>query len=748
MKRLFGLAGFTFLFVLAAVFYSAQNKIIFAVIGFVSILSLGIGIIMILSRREKYNFLGKSLCMFCAAAIFAMTNLIFYTNYAYNPVVDNYADKEISFSGYVCDEIINGDSFSSYTVKTDTVNGKAENIKIKISSYSNTPVEPFDRVNIKAHTYKNDSNSQISHRIYLKAFTSSDFKIEITGEKEKSLYSAMVSLRGAMKNSLDELLPTDYSNLCKAVLLGDKRSLGNSVVSDFSMTGTSFLIVVSGLHLVVVTSFLLFFVRKITKNKYILCAVTIAAVLLFMALTGFAYSVIRAGIMMIVASLAMPNMRRADSLNSLGIAAVVITVINPLAVADIGMLLSFSATAGIILWSYPIEKYLLNLFRFENIRQNGIKGFIVYYLKHCFYFFINLFSVSLSAFLWVFPITAIAFKTITPFVMFISLVAEPLVSIILVFALISAVLYLCPIISFAAYPFAFVAGICAKIVLSLVSVCSKLPFGTLHTEDDYRYIWIFMYLLFVIGGIFVKKRKFYIKISAAVLLCTLCILSSVTAYINSKKAVFTVHNVGIGMFATVKCGNNASVLSCGGSKSKAEDILTELEKNCDCIDYLIIPNAKNNYSSLQPFLYDTFDLNNILVYDNGTDSKNLMAETKHKSRHSFGCDVSFTINLSNSVKDEVISTDNTVFQYISGKSLSVLLVPYRADISHLPEKYRNPDCVLLDSVPKNGDLLTCSYALFSGSKGRYNRYYNSLKELCTNIYTSSDGDFSIDLNGG
>lgn len=81
-----------------------------------------------------------------------------------------------------------------------------------------------------------------------------------------------------------------------------------------------------------------------------------------MAVTGFAHSVVRAGIMMIIVSFASSNLRIADSLNNLGFAAIVLTAFNPYAVADIGMLLSFSATTGIILWSRPIERSVLRFF--------------------------------------------------------------------------------------------------------------------------------------------------------------------------------------------------------------------------------------------------------------------------------------------------------------------------------------------------------------------------------------------------
>ena len=75
-----------------------------------------------------------------------------------------------------------------------------------------------------------------------------------------------------------------------------KQLLIQALKIDFSLTGTSFLIVVSGMHLVIITSFVLFLVRKLTKNRFIITGFTTFTVIAFMAVTGFAHSVVRAGL--------------------------------------------------------------------------------------------------------------------------------------------------------------------------------------------------------------------------------------------------------------------------------------------------------------------------------------------------------------------------------------------------------------------------------------------------------------------
>lgn len=661
MKRLFGLIGFTFLFVLSAVFYSDFNEIVFAIIGSLGLLSVAVGIFLIISKKNK-SF-GKSLCVFAFAVIYSAGNMIGYSEYINNTVINNYSDKEITASGYICDEIITTDSSCSFVIKTDKINGQPSDAKIQIISYSNVDAEPFEKVNFTAHTYKNNVNSQISHGIFLKAYSYDGFKIDATGEKVFDLYSFAVEVRMTIKNSLDMLLPEDYSTLCRAVLLGEKTALDSSVKDDFSLTGTSFLIVVSGMHLVIITSFVLFLVRKLTKNRFIITGFTTFTVIAFMAVTGFAHSV-------------------------------------------------------------------------------------VYYIKRLFKICVNMLSVSVSAFLWILPITAVAFNRISPTVILVSLLCEPFVSALLVCSLLCSVLFICPFISFFAYPFGLVSGLCSKAILWLVSTFSQLPFSTIKTHSLYWFVWIGVSILLAIGGLFVINRKFYVKISVSVSISVLVIGASLNVLLTSDNGEMKIYNVGNGVFATVNCPDSCSVISCGGNRASADDVTADISERYSDIEYMIIPNQNNKYSSLERFAVTKFDLNNILVYDNDIKKQNLLNAFDGNSRQTFGGNNHFTLNLSDTVTDEVICVNNTMFQFIKGKNMTVLFVPTDADLSNLPEKYRNPDCLLIDTVPENFDLISCNTVIFSGSEKQFKKNYDSIKEISSTVISTSERNITVNLNGG
>lgn len=405
MKRLLATVGLTYLSVLSVVFYFA-NGTFTNIIIIQSALSAFVGIFfkVIKNKIRIKKSLLDLLITVGLTSFAACIAIILYSNFIYRPVIDNYSNKELSVEGYICDEIQKNENSNVYIINADKINGNSENVKIRLISTVDLKCEDFDRIDANFTVSKAENGYNLSKGIYLTAFYDEENdSFNSTGEKQFSLYSIAVNIRKAMKSSLDSLLPENTSSLCKAVLLGDKQALSDDIKADFSKTGTSFLIVVSGMHLAIIAGFVLFLLKNIIKNRYVLAFFILAIVFCFMAVTGFTPSVVRSGIMLILTYCSKTVFRRTDGLNSLGTAAIVLTLFNPFAVGDIGMLLSFSATAGIVLWANKIEIFLSRKLRLTG-KNKLIRGGL------------NLISVSLSASLWIIPITTIAFHRVSPFV--------------------------------------------------------------------------------------------------------------------------------------------------------------------------------------------------------------------------------------------------------------------------------------------------------------------------------------------
>jgi len=155
-----------------------------------------------------------------------------------------------------------------------------------------------------------------------------------------------------------ERFPSQYSDIFLAIVVGEKHLVSYEVRDDFSRTGVAHLLTVSGLHVAAIAAFFFFMIKFILKRSERLLLKTdintIAAIISFVplffftALVGFAIPVTRAFILIAVFLLAMVLKRQSNRLNTLSIAALILLLINPASIYELGFQLSFLAVLGII----------------------------------------------------------------------------------------------------------------------------------------------------------------------------------------------------------------------------------------------------------------------------------------------------------------------------------------------------------------------------------------------------------------
>ena len=116
------------------------------------------------------------------------------------------------------------------------------------------------------------------------------------------------------------------------------------------------MIALSGLHVAILIGIFDWILKKllIPRNARI-CVLTLLA-LFYVALTGFALSSCRSILMLWVMYLAFTLGKKRDSMTSLFVAVTVIVLINPSAILDIGLQLSFLSTFGVIASSIICDK--------------------------------------------------------------------------------------------------------------------------------------------------------------------------------------------------------------------------------------------------------------------------------------------------------------------------------------------------------------------------------------------------------
>ena len=172
------------------------------------------------------------------------------------------------------------------------------------------------------------------------------------------------TIRERMLSFFDRHLPEDSAALLKAMLLGEKQYLSESLRQAYIDTGLAHLMAVSGLHIGFVAGacflilyplvfFLLWKFRSrwalLGYGKKVVALLCIIPVLFYMLLVGAKISALRAGVMILVYLFAVLINREKHLLNALLVAAFLILIWNPEAVVGPGFLLSFGALLTIVL---------------------------------------------------------------------------------------------------------------------------------------------------------------------------------------------------------------------------------------------------------------------------------------------------------------------------------------------------------------------------------------------------------------
>ena len=140
----------------------------------------------------------------------------------------------------------------------------------------------------------------------------------------------------------------DAAGLTAGICFGDTALLSDNASDSLAGAGLSHLTAVSGLHMTIIAGAVYGLLRLLRVPKRAAAGINILAMLFFMGVTLFPVSAVRAGMMQIVMMLGYVLSRKADGLNSLGLALLLLVLFQPYAACDPGLLLSFAATLGLL----------------------------------------------------------------------------------------------------------------------------------------------------------------------------------------------------------------------------------------------------------------------------------------------------------------------------------------------------------------------------------------------------------------
>lgn len=320
-------------------------------------------------------------------------------------------------------------------------------------SYVNEPKNPYE---FDYKTYLSNKNIfQVvyakSDQVFLIPAISNDFSLSQLGANIKAKTISVLRESGLSQQAFA---------ISSALLVGYDDEIDSDVMQSFSHSGTLHVLSVSGMHTGVLYGILVFLFSLFDKHdqyKKWKCFFVILCLVLFVFITGFSPSVLRAALMLILVLLGKTFYRQGNSYNTLLLSAFLLLLMNPYLLLDVGFLLSYFAVFG-IMYLYPV---LNNLYYFENklIR-----------------WFWSMTLMSVAATVFTLPISLYYFHQFPIWFVFSNLIIIPL----------STVLMLAAVVLICCYKILLVKQFLVWIINGVNSI--MLWFAQLTDNEDYGYL--------------------------------------------------------------------------------------------------------------------------------------------------------------------------------------------------------------------------------------------------------------------
>jgi competence protein ComEC len=179
-------------------------------------------------------------------------------------------------------------------------------------------------------------------------------------------------IRFYMTKTISEKIHGEASGIAAALLTGDKSAIPPHVRDKFIKSGTAHILAISGLHMSILAGILYFLIRRLflyigciapNINASVVSAVfTIPFLFLYLALSGFSPSAIRAFIMSAICLFSIIMGKRAISLKNISVAAFLILLFDPGSLFHVSFQLSFAAVLTLISFYESYQEKLSNLY--------------------------------------------------------------------------------------------------------------------------------------------------------------------------------------------------------------------------------------------------------------------------------------------------------------------------------------------------------------------------------------------------
>lgn len=438
-------------FILGIGFYTLKNTNYLLIGIFLFIFLIYIKIKFKLNLKNSTTHIVLCLVLVCTGFVYA---------YLREPAKPSFQTDSVIVTGKIIS--IPDDDFgkTSYTlrVKNDNNNSKNYDVLLSETTYAKRQMGELAQVEFEALPLENKNNKNYEQYLLAKNITVKGKVINYQKNKEPSKFlNAVNNTREYINQTFNNFMGYPESGLASGLILGNKSWMDSGLYNDFIKSGTIHIVALSGYNISVLV--------KIVRDGliYILPAIVIEYFLiifiaLFLLMTGFSVTGLRAGLMAIIIIITRNYGLMAQKDRLLVLAGTLLLLWRPYSLwYDLSFQLSIIATFSVLFLAPVIElKYL-------------------YKIKNAF--LRDLFATTIAATIFTMPIIMYSVNQVSLVSLFANLIIGPIVPIATGFNLILIFTSFIP-------PLAYVVGGLSSVlhgfVLFVTHFFAQLPFAQIQ----------------------------------------------------------------------------------------------------------------------------------------------------------------------------------------------------------------------------------------------------------------------------
>ena len=423
-------------------------------------------------------------------------------------IVGDLEEKEYNFSCKIKIENINGRKYNNLNMLLKVKKEKSKIIEIKYGDkieINGTYEMPGGQRNYKGFDYAEYLKTKKIYGIIKTEL----YNIKKIKENNINIFFIVSnSIRNEICKAQNSTLTKEKAGLLNGILIGYVEDIEEDMIQDFKDSSLAHILAVSGTHVIYILVVLKVIFNKSKTPKITGNFISIFILCIFMFITNFTSSVVRAAITAVIILLGEITYKKPDVATSIAIPLFISLIYNPFLIKDIGLLLSYGGTIAIIILNKKVEEIISNIF--IKVKLTG----------RIFEYIINAFSITLSVQILIFPILIFNFNNLSLTFFVANILITPIIGpiTILGFLNITRFFLISSILSFL-----------LEILIKISEICSRIPFSniTVVTPNIFLVILYYLFLWFILYKFYLLKKYKNKIISVLLIICMILAISKI-----------------------------------------------------------------------------------------------------------------------------------------------------------------------------------------------------------------------------